>query len=198
MQGQEVCGMHLPFLWDLGEKWGKSVSFAAPSHPALARCRCQGPGSSPSPGEVLHPTGRPKTLKAARAQKQSWKEQSSAQGQIHLSGKGHGELLLAPTLPRASLRAKQHDGARRNEMKKETEQKAGLCSRFRAAACPGRLPHGEKVFFFHVLPQPEQQNPPEAEPAGAASASPRPGALRGKQLPDEEPCAVPTELVKRD
>lgn len=140
--------MHLPFLWDLGEKWGKSVSFAAPSHPALARCRCQGPGSSPSPGEVLHPTGRPKTLKAARAQKQSWKEQRGAQGQIHLSGKGHGELLLAPTLPRASLRAKQHDGARRNEMKKETEQKARLCSRFRAAACPGRLPpRGKSVFF---------------------------------------------------
>lgn len=143
--------MHLPFLWDLGEKWGKSVSFAAPSHPALARCRCQGPGSSPRPGEVLHPTGRPKTLKAARVQKQSWKEQRGAQGQIHLSGKGHGELLLAPTLPRASLRAKQHDGARRNEMKKETEQKAGLCSRFRAAACPGRLPHGEKVFFFFMF-----------------------------------------------
>lgn len=139
--------MHLPFLWDLGEKWGKSVSFAAPSHPTWARCRCQGLGSSPRPGEVLHPTGRLKTLKEPPRQR-SWKEQSGAQGHSHLSGKGLGELLLAPTLPRASLRAEKHAGARRNEMKKERERRAGLCSRFRAAACPGRLPpRGRSVFF---------------------------------------------------
>ncbi|EOA97693.1 Zinc finger matrin-type protein 5 [Anas platyrhynchos] len=63
--------------------------------------------------------------------------------------------------------------------------------RRRQRSAPGRCQ-------LDALRPPEQQNPPEAEPAGAASASPRPGALRGKQLPDEEPCAVPTELVKRD
>lgn len=149
--------MHLPFLWDLGEKWGKSVSFAAPSHPTWARCRCQGLGSSPRPGEVLHPTGRLKTLKEPPRQR-SWKEQSGAQGHSHLSGKGLGELLLTPTLPRASLRAEKHGGARRNEMKKRkgTNGRAVLAVQSSSLSWEAP-PTGKKCFFFMFYRSPSSK-----------------------------------------